>query len=402
MAASASVTDLAGPERVKADSALLRGDLATELDDPEAPFSDASATLLKFHGTYAQDDRDVRRERGKEGLDPDRIMMVRASIPGGRLTAGQYAALDDLADRLGGGNLRITTRQGLQYHFVRKGGLAPLIRELNAHLVTTLAACGDVVRNVMACPSVRHDRDDSGVQALAARLSAALKPATSSYWDLWVDGECAVTAEPVVVGAPAHPAEPLYGATYLPRKFKVGVAHPGDNCVDALTHDVGVVPHLTDGVATHATILVGGGLGMTHKRPATFPRLADALGVVEVERVVEVVAAIVGMHRDHGDRTDRKHARLKYVVEEWGVDAVRAEVEARLGYALSPAQRWTGRPPRTTSAGRRRPMARGRWACACRAAGCPTPRRPRTAARCAPWSTSTPPRSASPRTRTCS
>ncbi|MBA2625093.1 MAG: NADPH-dependent assimilatory sulfite reductase hemoprotein subunit, partial [Acidimicrobiia bacterium] len=247
---------LSKAEGVKAASAGLRGALAEELTEPEAPFSGDSEILLKFHGVYAQDNRDVRSARKRARQDVERICMVRAGIPGGALTAEQYLALDDLADSLGNGTLRVTTRQGLQFHFVTKADLRTLVGQLNEHLVTTLGACGDVVRNVVCCPAPLADREAADLQRWARELHARTRPRTTAYWSLWVDGEMAASAAPV--------EEPLYGATYLPRKFKISIAWPGDNCVDVFSQDVGLVPVVEDGDLTGFAVLVGGGLGQSH------------------------------------------------------------------------------------------------------------------------------------------
>lgn len=330
-------------EDVKAGSAYLRGTLAEELANDAAAFDKDTTHILKFHGIYQQDDRDVRRERGQEGLDRDYVCMVRASIPGGRLTADQYLVMDRLADQVGNGSLRITTRQGIQYHFVRKGDLRGLVGSLNRHLVTTLAGCGDVVRNVMCCPAALADREHAGLQQVAAELSRQLKPKSETYWQLWLDGQRAVSAAAPSDGGPDE-VEPLYGSTYLPRKFKIGLAFPGDNCVDVYTHDIGIVPHLVDGRPERFTIVVGGGLGMSHNNPATYPRLGDPLCTVERDELLETVTAIIGIQRDHGDRGDRKHARMKYLVADWGLDAFGAELSRRLGRALKSPQplSWAG------------------------------------------------------------
>ena len=320
-------------EQLKADSNGLRGTLPEELAADTPKFSNGAAQLLKFHGSYQQDDRDVRKERGKLGLDRDYVCMVRAGIPGGVLSPQQYLAMDKLADSVGNATLRITTRQGLQYHFVRKGDMKSLIGTLNENLVTTLAACGDVVRNVMCCPAPPANAAEAEVQSQAAAVSRALKPQSSAYWQMWVDGERAVSA----VQPDPEPVDPLYGPTYLPRKFKIGFAFPGDNCVDVFTQDVGLVPTVRGNRVVAYTVIAGGGLGMTHNKPETYPRLGDVLGSVHPDDLLETIKAIVGIHRDHGDRSNRKHARLKYVVEEWGVDAFRTEVERRLGKPLAPA-----------------------------------------------------------------
>jgi sulfite reductase (ferredoxin) len=331
-------------EGIKGASDYLVDGIPDELAEERPNFDKDTSQVLKFHGIYQQDDRDVRRERAKQGLGKDYICMVRASIPGGALSAEQYTALDDLAGSVADGTLRITSRQGIQYHFTRKGDLAGLIAALNSSLVTTLGACGDVVRNVMCCPAATADREHADVQALAKQLSRHLKPQSRAYWQLWLDGERAVEAVEPDDDAEAGDAdeaevEPLYGATYLPRKFKVGMAFPGDNCIDAYTQDIGVVPHVADdGSVEAATLIVGGGLGMTHKKPATYPKLGDPVATVAPDELVEVVKAIVGIQRDHGDRGDRTHARMKYLVDDWGLAAFRAEVELRLGRAL-PAPR---------------------------------------------------------------
>jgi sulfite reductase (ferredoxin) len=327
---------VADVETIKTASSYLAGDLADQLADASDGFSKDATQLIKFHGSYQQDDRDVRKERAKLGLGKAISMMVRASIPGGVLTAEQYLACDALADEVSNGTLRITTRQGIQWHLVGKHDLKRLIGTLNDHLLSTLAACGDVSRNVCACPAPLPGRDD--LFAHAERLAIAVRPRSSSYWDLWLDGERRVSAVPdheEVVGDSGDRVEPLYGPTYLPRKFKIGFAHAGDNCVDVYTHDVGIVPVRDDaGAIARFVLVVGGGLGMTHNKPATYPRLASPFATVDPDDLVPVVEAIISVQRDHGDREDRKHARLKYLVEERGVDWFRTEVEARLGRRL--------------------------------------------------------------------
>lgn len=317
-------------EDIKLSSRLLRGALADDLVDGAPDFGHDSVVLLKFHGIYQQDDRDVRRARTAQKLPLDYSCMVRAAVPGGSLTPAQWLALDRLAD-VADGTLRLTTRQGVQFHVVPKTGLGPLVRNINDALLTTLAACGDVVRNVMACPWP-DDRQQT-LQPLLNDLVARFRPRTTAYWELWVDGDRAVTAEPV--------GEPVYGDTYLPRKFKIAVAWPGDNCVDVFAHDVGLVPTLTAGThgeVTGYTIFVGGGMGMSHARPDdTYPRLSSPLGWTTPDRVVDAVEAVVTVQRDHGNRDDRARARLKYLVDERGIDWVRGQVEARLGAPLADA-----------------------------------------------------------------
>jgi sulfite reductase (ferredoxin) len=325
---------MAGPsdsklEHIKINSNQLAGTIAEELaDDDVAAFSADNAQLLKFHGIYAQDNRDVRRERKRQKLDLDHICMVRVAIPGGVLTAEQYLVLDKLSDTVGDGTLRITTRQGIQYHFVHKGDLEALLSTLNSHLVTTLGACGDVVRNTMCCPAPLPDRTRADVEPYVNEVAAHFRPRTRAYYQLWIDGDRAVTAD-----APGE--EPVYGAAYLPRKFKIGFAFPGDNCVDVHTHDIGIVPVLHDDASLRAfTVLVGGGLGKNHTNPDTFPRLADPLTTIAPDELLAVLDAIVATQRDHGDRANRDHARMKYLVHDLGIDAFAALVQDRLGHPL--------------------------------------------------------------------
>jgi sulfite reductase (ferredoxin) len=330
--ADAAAPPIASLEEVKAASRALRGELAAELSDGGPAFSTESSHLLKFHGIYQQDDRDARRERTRAGQELEHIFMVRASVPAGALSADQWLAMDQVADKVGDGTLRLTTRGGVQFHFTRKGGLAPLLQTLNSHLVTTLGACGDVVRNVVACPAPLDDSRQKVLLDLAQRLAARFRPRTRAYYEVWIDGEQAVSAESNV------DVEPIYGASYLPRKFKIGVAWAGDNCTDIYSHDLGFVPLPGPNGVDGFVVLVGGGLGATHARPDdTFPRLADPLGWVPADAVEDVAEAVVLAYRDLGNREDRKRARLKYVLEEIGVEAFRREVEARFGAPIAPA-----------------------------------------------------------------
>lgn len=326
-------TEVSAVEGIKASSRHLRGNLAAEVAGADERFTNDSTVVLKFHGIYQQDDRDVRAERARQGLGVRSMCMVRAAIPGGVLTPEQYLAADALCDAVGNGTLRVTTRQGLQYHFVAKADLPPLLATLNRHLVTTLGACGDVVRNTMCCPAPRADRDRSGVQDLAAEIARRFRPRTRAYYQLWLDGERAASASPA---ANDDDDEPLYGTTYLPRKFKMGIAFPGDNCIDLLTHDIGLLPVLDGaGRAAAYTVVVGGGMGKSHTDPTTFPRLADPLTTVDAAGVMDLLEAVVLVQRDHGNRGDRDHARLKYLVDAWGIDAFRAAVGDRLGRPLA-------------------------------------------------------------------
>ncbi len=312
-----------GLETIKEESRGLRGTVAQALQSEADHFDEAEKQILKFHGLYQQDDRDRRKEGRRYAF------MVRSKIPGGRLTAAQYLVHEALADGYGNGTLRITTRQDFQLHGVLKGDLRASLRAINQSLVTTLGACGDLVRNVMCCPvPVADDPVLAQIEALAQRLSDHFTPRTRAYHEIWLDGE------KVYNGAGGE--EPIYGEGYLPRKFKIAVARPGDNCVDVYTQDVGLVAVAEDGAVRGFNLLAGGGMGMTHKKPNTFPRLADALAFVTPAEAVPVVEQIVRIQREHGDRTDRRQARLKYLIHRWGVDRFRRELERRLGYALPP------------------------------------------------------------------
>jgi sulfite reductase (ferredoxin) len=312
-------------EGVKASSNFLRGTLAESLTSAEPALSEADANLLKFHGSYQQEDRDQRRARREDGSEKAYQFMIRTRVPGGILTPSQYLAEDSLAEKYGNGTLRVTTRQGFQHHGVLKGNLKALIAEINAAHLTTLAACGDVNRNVMACPAPVRTAAQQEIQATADAIARRLTPQTTAYREIWIDGERIPEDNPT--------SEPLYGPTYLPRKFKIGIARPDDNCVDVFTQDIGLVAAIDGDTLRGFTVLVGGGMGMTHGKKETFPRLGTPLCYVDREDVIRVVEAIVTTYRDWGDRTNRKHARLKYVVEERGIDWMRAEVEQRSGVA---------------------------------------------------------------------
>jgi len=325
-------------ETIKIESNYLAGTIGGELTNERDDFDHDAELLLKFHGIYQQDDRDVRRARTQLKLPLDYSCMVRASVPGGAITNEQWLALDRVA-ALADHKLRLTTRQGVQYHVVHKGELHELVAGINASLLTTLGACGDVVRNVMACP-LPHPERSSVIDPLVADIVARFRPQTESYWELWVDGERAVSAEPPPVALdPIDEIEPIYGAAYLPRKFKIAIAWPGDNCVDIYTNDVGIVPTLANGTSGELTgyvVVAGGGMGMAHNRPDdTYPLLAQPLGWVQPGEIGDVVEAIVTTQRDFGNRDDRSRARLKYLVEERGIEWLRTQVEQRTGRPLA-------------------------------------------------------------------
>jgi sulfite reductase (NADPH) hemoprotein beta-component len=317
-------------ELLKQANPALSGTIARTLADAGADrFSEDDAQFLKFHGIYQEDDRDVRRTGKKY------IFMVRLRLPGGVVTPEQYLACDDLASRYGNNTLRVTSRQSLQFHGVVKGGLGPLMRGLNEALITTLAACGDVNRNVMAPPSPATDGLGEQVRECSRQVAAALSPRTPAYHSIWVDGVELNLGN----GSDGGFVDPLYGATYLPRKFKIGFVIPPRNDVDVLTQCCGFIA-IADANRNLAgfNLTVGGGMGRTHGNVATFPRLADVIGYLPADRVVDVARAVLTVHRDFGDRGNRKHARLKYVIEDRGPAWFREELEHRLGFSLEAAR----------------------------------------------------------------
>ncbi len=319
-------------EGIKAASDGLRGALASEVGDGGTHFSDAGRQLLKFHGAYEQDDRDERRARKDAGQEAAYSFMLRAKLPGGVLTGRQYQVFDALAGRYGNGTLRVTTRQDFQLHGVLKGDLKPTLAAVNAALVTTLGACGDVVRNVVTCPAPIRDRVRDEVLELATQVSSQLLPATRAYHEIWLDGERVAEehVEPAV--------DPLYGTRYLPRKFKIGFSYPDDNCCDVHSNDLGFLTVRDGDRLAGFNVLVGGGLGATHGKPDTYPRLASPLAFVRPGEVCRVSEAVVAVHRDYGDRSNRRHARLKYVIDDHGLPWFRERVEERLGAPLGPVR----------------------------------------------------------------
>jgi sulfite reductase (ferredoxin) len=314
-------------EAIKRASNFLRGDLASDLSTVEPNVTNDSEQLLKFHGIYAQDQRDVRRERSLAGEVLDYIFMIRVVVPGGRLSSEQWLALDEIASTVADGSIRLTTRQAVQFHGVLKGDLRPLARRLDRQLLSSFGGCGDVVRNVVTCPTLQVESGHAHLEGIARQLRETFRSTSEAHWEIFVNGEKAATRE-------EFSERPFYGDTYLPRKFKIAVAHPNDNCVDVFAQDVGLIPG--DDVAAGAgfTLLVGGGLGRSYAHADTFARLAEPIAFVTNDEVEEVIAAVIATYRDLGDRSDRKRARLKYVVADLGLAAFRREVEERLGREL--------------------------------------------------------------------
>jgi sulfite reductase (ferredoxin) len=329
----AQIDSISKAEAVKQQSRRLRGHIARDLPDTSAPFDKEGYSLLKFHGIYQGYDRDSATALKQRGEDKLWQFMVRVRIPGGRLKADQYLRLDTIAESWADGSLRITTRQSIQFHGVVKSGLKAAIAEVNGALLTTLAACGDVVRTVTTVPAPIRDPVHDRLEADARLLSTHLLPQTGAYHEIWVDGERWRED-----GGAEEGPDPLYGERYLPRKFKIGLAIPEDNTIDVLTNDLAIVPLYQGDRLAGYDFLLGGGHGMTHNMPKTYPRLATPVAFVEPEDLLEAAAAVVRLHRDHGDRGNRRHARLKYVIAENGEDWARDRLSEYLGKSLEPCR----------------------------------------------------------------
>lgn len=315
-------------EEAKGGSRGLRGTIADSLTQGGDGVGRADAQILKFHGIYQQEDRDRRQAVKIAGGSRQQSFMVRTKLPGGVLTPAQYLAMDRLADDVVyNRSLRITTRQNFQLHGVLKGDLARTVRRVNDALLSTLCGCGDVERNIVAPPAPLADPAHRALRGLARILTDALVPATKAYHEIWLEG--------ARLSGPAE-EDPLYGATYLPRKFKTGLALPDDNSVEVHDQDVGLVGLIESGELRRLNVLVGGGTGFTHRRADTYARLGSPLGSVRADHAVAIVRTIASIFRDFGDRADRRHARLKYVVEENGIDAFREEVVRRSDVPLDP------------------------------------------------------------------
>ena len=317
-------------ERIKADSRHLRGTLLETLADPvTGAISEADNKLLKFHGSYQQDDRDLRDERRLQKLEPAHSFMIRARLPGGVVTPAQWLAFDAIAREHANGTLRITTRQTFQWHGVIKRELKATIAAINATLVDTIAACGDVNRTVVASANPLESSAHAHAYEWARRLSDHLLPKTRAYHEIWLDEEKVAGGEEF---------EPLYGPTYLPRKFKIGIAVPPTNDIDVFAQDLGLIAILERGELAGFNVAVGGGMGATHGDPTTYPRLGSVIGFITPAQLLGVAEHVIGVQRDWGNRVERKHARLKYTLDHRGLDVFVAELERRLGFVLAPAR----------------------------------------------------------------
>jgi sulfite reductase (NADPH) hemoprotein beta-component len=321
-------------EQLKADSNFLRGHILSDLADPSSgTVSEDSNKLMKFHGVYGQDDRDLRNQRRKEGKEKAFSFMARIRVPGGVCTPAQWLALDALGESHGNGTIKITNRQSFQFHGVLKGNLRPAIKEVNRILLNTIAACGDVNRNVMCNPNPQLSELHAEVLAITRAISDHLLPRSRAYHELFIGDELVAGGEPE--------AEPIYGRTYLPRKFKIVVAVPPSNDVDVFAHDLGFIAIADEkGRLAGFDITAGGGMGMAQGQTETYPRLAEVVGFCRPDQVVEVAEKVVMVQRDFGDRTDRRHARLKYTIADRGLVWFRTEVERRLGYELGTPRRF--------------------------------------------------------------
>src|SRR5947209_6044949 len=324
------MADLSRNEHIKEASDYLRGTLAEGLaDEITGGIVEDDQQLVKFHGMYLQDDRDLRGERTRKKLEKAFAFMLRVRISGGVPTPQRWLALDRVARIYGNGTMRATTRQTIQLHGVIKSNLKPTLKAIDEQLLNTIAACGDVNRNVMCNPNPFQSKAHAAALELTRAISDHLEPRTPAYREIWLDGER-------IAGGETDAVEPIYGRTYLPRKFKIVMAVPPSNDVDVFAHDLGFIAILDrDNTVTGWNVTVGGGMGMTHGEPDTYPRTADVIGFCTTRDAIAVAEAVVTVQRDWGDRTSRKHARLKYTVEDRGLDAFRAEVEKRAGVKLA-------------------------------------------------------------------
>ncbi len=316
-------------ERIKQESNFLRGTLAESMLEPiSAGISDDDNRLMKFHGSYLQDDRDLRNERQKQKLEPAYQFMIRVRRPGGVATPEQWIVMDDLAQKYGNGTLKLTTRQAFQMHGILKWNMKKTIQEMDAALMDTIAACGDVNRNVMCNPNPYQSEIHQEVFEWARILSDRLLPSTRAYHEIWLDEE-------QVAGTPeVEEVEPIYGPLYLPRKFKIGIAVPPSNDIDVFSQDIGYIAIVENNKLIGFNVAIGGGMGMSHGDKETYPQLAKVIGFCKPEQLYDVSEKIITIQRDYGNRSQRSNARFKYTVDRLGLDVVKEELEDRLGWKL--------------------------------------------------------------------
>ncbi|OSZ42128.1 assimilatory sulfite reductase (NADPH) hemoprotein subunit [Alcaligenes faecalis] len=324
---------IAAIEQVKIDSRYLRGGITEGLADPiTGAISEDDNKLLKFHGSYQQDDRDQREERRKQKLEPAFSFMIRARLPGGVVTPAQWLAFDQIACDWAQFGLRITTRQTFQWHGVRKPFLKPTLQAINKAMSTTLATCGDVNRQVVSATNPLLSEQHGLVQEWADKISETFLPKTRAYAEIWLDGK---KVEDAIDG---EDFEPIYGKTYLPRKFKIGIAVPPLNDVDVFAQDIGLIAIIENNQLLGFNVAIGGGMGATHGDDTTYPRLGSVIGFVRPEQLLAVCEAVITTQRDHGNRDERRHARLKYTVDKLGADWFLEEVQNRSGQTLEPSR----------------------------------------------------------------
>ncbi|MDW8569918.1 NADPH-dependent assimilatory sulfite reductase hemoprotein subunit [Staphylococcus shinii] len=315
-------------ERIKTDSDYLRGSIVEGLADRvTGAIAEEDTKLLKFHGSYMQDDRDIRDERRKQKLEPAYSFMIRVRAPGGASTADQWIAMDDIANTYANNTIKLTTRQAFQFHGILKHNLKQTMKDINQSLLDTLAACGDVNRNVMCNPNPYQSDVHSEVNQIASDISRHLSPKTQAYHEIWLDGE-------KVLDTSDEEPEPIYGKTYLPRKFKIGIAVPPSNDIDVYSQDIGLIAILENDELVGFNITVGGGMGMKHGDTATYPQVGRLIGYFPKEEVVDVCEKILTVQRDYGNREVRTNARFKYTVDRLGVDWIKNEINNRLGWEL--------------------------------------------------------------------
>ncbi|MBF0840882.1 NADPH-dependent assimilatory sulfite reductase hemoprotein subunit [Staphylococcus lentus] len=314
-------------EHIKYRSNYLRGSIQEGLDDEiTGAIANDDTKLLKFHGSYMQDDRDIRDERRRQKLEPAYSFMIRVRVPGGTATADQWIAMDDISDQYANGTIKLTTRQAFQFHGILKRNLKSSMQSIHQAVMDSLAACGDVNRNVMCNPNPYQSDVHKEVDTLASQISDHLSPRTGAYHEIWLDGEKVVDTKEEV--------EPMYGKTYLPRKFKIGIAVPPSNDIDVYSQDIGLISIIENDKLVGFNVTVGGGMGMKHGNTDTYPQVGRLLGYIDKDKAVEVSEAILTIQRDYGNRTNRLNARFKYTVDKYGVDWIRNELNNRLGWEI--------------------------------------------------------------------
>ena len=318
-------------EYLKDESNYLRGTIEQGLADPlTGAISDDDTKLLKFHGSYQQDDRDLRDERRKQKLEPAYSFMIRVRLPGGTATPEQWIAMDDISNNYANQTLKLTTRQTFQFHGILKRNLKTSMKKINESVLDTIAACGDVNRNTMCNPNPYQSHIHKEINDYATKISDHLLPKTNAYHEIWLDGEKVLDSSEEI--------EPMYGKKYLPRKFKIGIALPPSNDIDVYSQDIGLIGIVEDGTLVGFNVTVGGGMGMTHGNTDTYPQVGRLAGFVPKEQVVDVCEKILTIQRDYGNRENRKNARFKYTVDRLGVDKVVEELNSRLGWEIEEAR----------------------------------------------------------------